>query len=441
MGKSKLSNVYLMLLLPVFAVAIIPWLKYRIPFRIVLPIVFLWGVVALVDDRKQVKSTLTASFWGLLIAFTIYACLDVINGVIGLGDGMTYPRFVDFFFSVFFLCVLHISVVTRRYEEIKILAICCLVFLLISAVMSFIGYGEEEGASRYLTGGLNAADRDMALDRELREMGVGGYGSAYYTGILITPVLFCIRKVNGSLKVLLSFFVVLCSIFVYKASFTILTISSVFVFLTFLFWSFVLRSKRLLKPLVWFGAIFFCILIIYPTLLSFLSGLFYGLEHIIANEEYQFRLKSIGDALSGVGETYVVNRSELYWKSWNTFLQNPIFGMGRYDLEVSQVMIDKVGGHSMIFDLLAVNGLFGVVSLISLVVMYVKYFSKLSQQVIGSKSFPAISFFLMQLAIIAFINPVGGYFLFLDLFFIMPALLFILKRSRVIRIPTRFQNG
>lgn len=424
--KRRLDWSYL-LLCPFLAITYLPWLKYRLQFRHVFPLMLIWAGVAYATRRKlRVPRAGVSSLALALVVLGIFSGIDLIYLVFGVGDGMDYVGFVDLVMVFFFLSIFHFSVCNGRLRELRLLVFFCFACMAISAAMNFMGESLVENGSRILTGS-EAEGADLGEITAAASAGMGGFGYIYGMGLLVFPVLFFASAMPLPLKVLFSCLMVVFLGTVYKAGYTILMVGLLISGVLYL----IVKSRVNLGTMKLFGIVLITILVtavISPKIMNFMITPLQSLADLIGKEEYQIRTQSMADAVSGEEETYTVTRSELYWKSWRTFTENPLFGIGRYDYRRSSLM-EGIGGHSMFFDTLGFYGLFGMSLYILFFVFHYRYMQVMSSMALGFQWWPGYYIYLFPFIAISFINPIGGFLILSDLLLFIPALAVCFKRN------------
>jgi hypothetical protein len=293
--------------------------------------------------------------------------------------------------------------------------------------MTWFGESIIEGGSRAITG--STGDAAYAY----RE-GIGSFGFVYGAGLLVVPLLYGVTFISLQLKIMCSVLMVLITLAVYKAGYSILIIVMAIAGVIYV------AAKVGLKQRVlsWIGVILIGLLIcatVKPQIFSFLAKPLLHLEHNTSNPEYQMRINSIADSLSGAEGTYAEYRASVYWASWRVFLKYPLFGGGSG--EYRRPAPDMVSGHSTVFDTLGFYGLFGLTLYLLFFVYHYRYLRVMSAVVIGYKWWPSYYIYMISATAVMFINPFSGVPLLMSLCLYLPALpLLFKKEQRVVGIQT-----
>jgi hypothetical protein len=419
-----------LLLYPYMAAAFIPWVKYHVQFRFVLPLMFGWALFAFFSRRQLLfprKGTL--QLLATLFFLTMSHTLSLLYLPFGYSDGMDYVAFVDLVMVVFPLIVLHLSICNGRLRELRSLVLFCFICLAISSGMNFFGESVVEGGSRTLTGAM-AETTDLKEMSAALEAGIGGFGYIYGLALLVFPVVFCIKFMTRPMKLFFIFFAMLVLATVYQVGYSICIIGVAVAGLMCL----IALVRGSLGAMKLIGVIVVSALVSVvanPRVMSFLLNPLQRLGDRVGKEEYQLRLNSVADAVAGNDKTYAVIRSELYWTSWRTFLDHPLFGMGHYDYERSVRESDNIGGHSLMFDMMGHYGLFGLSIFLLFFFFYARYLRVLSFTTLGVQWWPAYYIFLFSASSIAVVNPLGGYMVYSDFLLIIPALTLFFRQQVV----------
>ena len=182
---------------------------------------------------------------------------------------------------------------------------------------------------------------------------IGGYGYIYYL-VIITPCLVRLLLKRFSWNVLI---VLLCNFYcIIRSEYTTaLLLTFLGLCLSIMMFS---KSKLLKVAMVMVGVL---------ALTSFGQQLLYwGISQFSDSYSVSSRLEMVAE-FSETGSTYgdMEDRGMLYNMSWNTFLDNPIFG-GRFS------DMCKLGNHSEFLDFLGYSGLVGMICLF----MYLVYIAR-----------------------------------------------------------------
>jgi hypothetical protein len=423
--KRNLDWSYL-LLCPYIMVAFIPRVVHYFQHRFILPLMLLWVIHAF-TMRRHVQLP-RQGLVCLIVAFVFLGMNEFIAPLCSLFDhgvGFNYGMISDFVLTGFPLLVFHFSVCNGRQQELRLLVFfgfCCIA---VSAAMTVLGLANVEAGARALTG-ASGEGADLQTVEAAFEEGIGTYGHIYGMGLLLFPLLYCVTFMPVAMKGFFAGFCLLVLVAAYKAAFSILLIGLALAGLLFL----VMKLSRSLALLKAVGIVFIVVVITVlanPRILSFTLNPLLNLVGMTNQMEYQSRIESVADMISGDEDAYASFRTELYWRSWNVFLKHPFFGIGNY-YSANNEMLDT-GGHSLLFDTLAVWGIFGVSIFVLFFVFLQRYMRAMSFAVLGFKWWPAYYIFLFSAGTIAIVNPIGGAIVYSDLLFFIPSLVLFFRRN------------
>lgn len=416
-----------LLLCPYLMVAIIPKVVQYFQHRYILPLMLAWVVIAFMARRcvrlpRQGLISLVCTF----LFLGLYLGIAPLMWLFDHGESLNYGHFSDYILTAFPLIVFHLSVCNGRQRELRLLTIFAFVCIAVSALMTLFGGFDVEGGSRALTGALSDS-ADLELIGAAWDAGIGSFSHVYGMGLLVFPLLYLIRFMTFSMKVFLSLTSILILVTVYMAGYSILLIGMFVAGLLCLSARFGVKTSLLkIVGVALVAAV--VIVVATPQVLRFVMDPLQRMGDMIGQMEYQGRIESIVDTIAGSQDSYASYRSGLYWMSWDTFLKNPYFGVGAYNYQ-NRVIADNIGGHSLVFDLLGMCGLFGLSVFILFFVFYFRYMRVMSSVGLGFKWWPACYIFIFSAGAIAFINPLGGPIVFIDLLFFIPAFVFFFKRK------------
>ncbi|MEG0577629.1 MAG: O-antigen ligase family protein, partial [Bacilli bacterium] len=140
-------------------------------------------------------------------------------------------------------------------------------------------------------------------------------------------------------------------------------------------WSLCSDKKKAIKI---FLISIFVVFIIYLLTKDFISDAILGLTKYTPDMMQKRRITEIAGLIKNFGfesEGGMLNRFNLYFLSLDTFIKNPIFGVGFRD-EILHTTVNVVnpliGGHSTILDYLASYGVFGFIYIGMIPAFFVK---------------------------------------------------------------------
>ena len=233
-----------------------------------------------------------------------------------------------------------------------ILFICCF----ITSVTTYFGCLAFPNASRDLATTIRGDD--IALYATYMQLNIGGF-SFIYTITLLIPIVIYLTK-NRNLNIILAIAMVVVFIFAIRQSeYTTALLLSVIGLLSFFLPAKMERKKmrRFMVLIVISGIVLFELV---PPVLRFAAS-------SVESEQVSSRLNDLAVVASGEeagvsADSDMSSRQTNFQQSWDSFVNSSFLGGG------SQA---KVGGHSYFLDTL---GLYGILGLILLIVMYLKLF-------------------------------------------------------------------
>ena len=359
----------------------IPVIGYYTPAAVFLLITLLLYVVLALEAS-------VGSFLRLLvlsIPVVIIPLLRLIKVTIG-GD-------YDFSLEMYsFIQVLIYPMLGLYVMQRKNIAFCktiLLVFIIsysITAVTTTIGCNMFPNAARALTGHQD----DLALYGQYKRLNIGDFHFVYFITLTLPLLIGSIRYkiIKKSVGLLL---VALVLVTVYYSAYTT---ALLFCFVALLL--FFVRKNTTGKALVWYVLTAFFLITVGSEVLSQILS---SASNSVENQDVALRLSDMSSVLSGSTvesldeSSDMSTRFELFSRSWNSFLTNPI--IGSWDLK-------KVGGHSFLLDTL---GLFGLIGLFCLLWMYIRSYKMFLKPF---KKNPWYAFLLSSFLLIIFqacLNP------------------------------------
>lgn len=200
--------------------------------------------------------------------------------------------------------------------------------------------------ARMLTGGIASPEEVVAAGKA----GVGQYG--YYTGLaIVLPAIVTQAIINRGFARLLLWIiigVIVLAIAISTFMGAILLMASGFLFLAFFH---IIYARSRLKVTILYGALLLCFFLAWEATISDLEQGTY----IAKKLEAQFTAV----ARVGIIEGDKTKRADTWKSSWNTFLENPLFGIGATTNRDNPDLGVRVGAHSAWIDQLAEYGILG----------------------------------------------------------------------------------
>ncbi len=419
--KNKQFDWSYLLLLPFLAITWIPILAlyWRMRYTYILAIV--WLIIATLQRRQvRLPQKGISSLIGAMSFLIMYSSLGVVYNLFGIGLALTFESVAGLLQTFVPLAIFHLSLCNGRQRELRLLVFYCFGCLIVGAIMTYLGEYEIVGGSRALTGSTNDAHDAYML-------GVGAYGFVYGTGLLVVPLLYVLTFMPLRLKILFSALIVVILIAVFRAGYSILIISMAMACTLYVVAKLGFRKRRF--NLMGFSMVAMLVMATaVPTILSFMSEPIRKMRDLTTNAEYQNRIVSVADAVSGADGTYTEMRASLYWNSWRVFLKYPLFGGGTGDTR--RPALDVVGGHSTIFDTLGFYGLFGMTIYLLFFMFHYRYLRVMSDIVLGYQWWPSYTIFLFSAVAVMFINPLSGPPLLYNLCLFIPTLPLLFKNMQ-----------
>lgn len=421
--KRKLNWTYL-LLVPYLVIGLVPWLKYRLPFRFLLPLPMLWLVLNLRSIKTKLLPNVSVNFfykWTLFlgIVFLLKFLYGLIHGQLIIP---TTADMVDLFFNFLVFCILHVSVNNGHIKELKFVVLVCLASLVLAAVVSIRGFDEIEGGARILTA---ASSEDVNMNDIVFAMqkGIGSYGTIYSLGLLLAPLILLLRSVSLLLKLAILVMMVLFFIASLRAAFSILMFAISFGIIVVILR--ILKIRGILFHTFVGIALFVIILSTStPTAFRFIDPALDSLSMLTEDHNYQFRIQSMKEAINGNTDpaNYASYRPALYWNSIDVFLTAPLTGYKGFS--EPEDFRNILGGHSFVFDALGGYGLLGASIYLAFYVFYFKYIRRLIIETGYTRFAGVLLAFFYPFLLVGFLNPLWGYQIFVDFLLILPGLFF-----------------
>lgn len=262
----------------------------------------------------------------------------------------------------------------NNYGRLKTILILFLVIWFYYMVSALRFYSENVGAARILAS-IQDAYGNIAIG--------GGYTLAYGTAILVTVMLNLLldnRLKTIPIKVLVTVFMIVGMFVVVSTESTVTLIALAIGIIATIFFrrkddfsSNTSISNRVIKAIIviFIGAI---TLLFISKIGEIVIELSYSFEGILGD-----RLRSFGYAMSGdkTAGSYALGRASIFTKSFNTFINNPIFGVSyMHGNGFLNMGVFGVGNHCEWIDAFANYGLIIGLLFISI---YIKQFKEVSR--------------------------------------------------------------
>ena len=265
----------------------------------------------------------------------------------------TLPFLIRYFFPFFFItATLFYLINSKKVKILKWIAIISFSILVFRAITGIIVEALFPMSARMFT-----ANDDIEQYDYLAKLGLGTYG--YATGLIfVYPLLISLIKTNipHKFKILIISFFILSITFLIETAFATALIFSILSLLGAL-----LFSKNFKRNIFLVVFLLISLFIINTDVLTD-KLLEFSKEAFVDNKVLTTKVNEIEESITyGVPTGDVDTRSNLYQKSWNAFITEPIIGTGSET---------TIGGHATWLDLLGMIGIAGTI-LIALIMFSV----------------------------------------------------------------------
>lgn len=320
---------------------------------ILISLLFLWTVVASVEDPKSFSTAIGGKETKYLFLFLGYYFFTSILESDFLYT-MTYIGVYIMIYTSYVQCIYYFN--RGNYNEISIVVRFSILGWIILSIASIAFYMVNPSAARMLAADFNAFD-NLYIG--------GGYAIAFGSALLLVYIvsLVCSEKLSKKYNVYALLCVCMLYFLLIKTESTTTVIASS-VGCLYCVYERMKNSKY--KKCFYTLFILFLLFIVSGGLESVLSYVSSSTD-VESENLYSRRFNRIGEKLLSFGshstsaeDNYVDERWGLVVESFNTFLENPIFGIG---YKVGNVFAKLegigIGTHSEICDILAQFGIFG----------------------------------------------------------------------------------
>lgn len=309
-------------------------------------------------------------------------------------------RFYGFLQSMIYpIYAIHLLETNDRKQAIR-LFVLILVLFTITSITTYIGCSIIPQASRLLATNF---EENQELYHQICELNIGGF-TFIYTIVLSMPLLICLYK-NGNLTIgILLILLVVYGFAVVKSEYSTALLCFLIAALTIILRK-NLDNKTFKRYLLYIIVIAFLGSSVISLIISTIAS---NTESTIVSD----RLRDISVLLSGGSATLsdesdISSRIELFQTSLNTFTSS--FFLGGWSS-------NKIGGHSLFFDVLGMYGLIGLwMFILTFKRIYQAFFSYSNNE--KWFGYPLMVFVLA--IVLAVLNPEGNIFtlsLFVTLF-------------------------
>ncbi len=380
-----------------------------------------WFFFALLANPQALEMSFKNSQVGCVIFFAFYI---LINGFSVAGWLFTIKQVLAAIMQFSYIIIFGYYLQPSQSAKLKtIFKILFFVFLCVE-IRTLLFYAQNEGAAR-----------DLARDQEIygQLYGVGGYTFAYASALfaIIALNLILDKRIAGNSKKILWISVFVLSTFVIimtESTITLIAyIIGVFVCIFFRNYNKKLdvNNPRLAAAIK--------VLFIAVLILLFIPFLKYLGEFLIDfsskfPKDLGGRIKQLGEAIIGDNDDgYALNRIKIPWESFKTFLQNPIIGIS---YKHGNGYLNKIkfgaGNHCEWVDALTNYGLIGGIPFLAIYFIQIKKIIKVS---VGLSIAWVVCLIIMGL-----FNPFRSFQSHIVIFFMIPALAFLLSQEETGKI-------
>src|SRR5699024_10349692 len=291
----------------------------------------------------------------------------------------------------FTLYVFHFYISLGWKKVIAKISVVLFISFSITILTTIIGLYSVPNAARILTSSSSSINESTLLTSK----NIGGFDLVYGLIILIPSLISIIlfkNEISNIWKLFLFIFIISSILLVVNASFTIAVILLILSVFLGIF------SKLKPKTMVMLLLLIFFISIIIPK--DPISTGFKQVSQFTNNTYISERFEDMGNFVIGNNNSiqHLDNRTSKYSMSFNTFVENPITGIGSY------YYVDGVGigYHSQILDNLARYGVFGLLFYILFFYTFYMFVKKIwNQSNLKANFFVSLFTFLF----ISLLNP------------------------------------
>lgn len=376
-----------------------------------------WVFSALLEDSKSFKKAISNKATRYLFLFLIYYFITSV-----FEASVSYTMTYVIVFLMLYSCYVPYLYYKERNRKAEINIIVTISFLAWTffSLSAITFYEMFPSAARTLAADFTAFE-DLYIG--------GGYAIAIGSALVIVWLLSILTKCYSVFNKKTRYF---CVVFLVILFYLLIKTESTTTLLACVFGSvasvvYLLRNSNsgLIRILLFFVLSILVILIVTGGLNSFGSSLVSATDTGADENVILRRLNRIGEKLLFAGsstssENYVDERWGLVVISWNTFLKNPIFGVGYLTGNVfSNLEQAGVGTHSEICDVLAQHGLVGCFFLYG----YLRNAMRTSSKRIANNGV------FITLVILALFNPFRYFHGFFTILTLMPFVELMVKNK------------
>lgn len=366
----------------------------------------LWNIVALMRDPKSYEYAVTSKPSKYLALFLLYYFATSI-----IEADLRYVLTYVGAYLMLYTCQIQFLYYYKRnrLKEIRLIVWLSLIVWCVISLNAISFYKAFPAAARVLASDFTAYN-NLFIG--------GGYAIAFGSAILFTYLMTLLfrRVLSRFLTIILILFECILFYLIIKTESTTTLIATIIGAFTGILYEMRNGKSKSVKVL-FYSLCFAAVIFIFNGGINTIGSGVYSLTANSTDELYSRRFNRIAEKLMFVGsdnsgeENYVDERWGLVTESFNTFLDNPIFGVGyKVGNVFSKLEQVGVGTHSEICDILAQFGLVGGI------LFFVYFISsiKLVNRTVKNKSY------LVTLLIMFLLNPFHYFHGFYALFLLMP---------------------
>ncbi len=376
----------------------------------------LWVISAMIEDMSAfVKSISNTTFLWLIAFISYYFLTSLING-----EMLNTMKYIAKYIMLFF-CVLQFDYYKERnrFKEIRFIVICVLAVWIYFAVKSISFYTKFPSVAR-----LMASDFYLLRNYALG----GGYAIAFGSAILC--VYLFEQFINKDSKGWLRLGFAVCSVVLFylliKVESTLTLIGGALGIVAVI----IRRMWRNTGEQSAVQKIFVSILMIIASMVVLLNIQDIGrwitsitegdTENVILRRFYRLGQKMMYFGTGASTNNYIDERFSYIVRSWETFLKNPIIGVGfKYGNIYTDLAKNGVGMHSAICDVLAQHGILGAIP------MFMFFLSALRK-----RCKVKYNTYIVTMIFMIFVNPFEYFHIFAALFTLIPMIDMLIKDGK-----------
>lgn len=320
-------------------------------------LLLIWLMLAFISDPSKFIKTLQNKGFLFSFAFPIFEGIRSILLQYEINTtNFLYP-FIFFMFWYYYN--------QNNSKAMRLLFLVGLIYYLSISIYSINALSLDSRIARYLAQG------DQSLTIRYAHPLMANFNFTY-SATLIALLLVGFLSVDRHYK--MNFIVKICVIVAYVILLTVIILAQYTIAILLLLF-FTLIIYIINRPKNKFNIIILLMMLMIGALVFInIENLFYFLANLTSSPTIKVRLNEVGNILSGqkISSNYNLSlRLKLYNDSIQTFLSNPIFGIGKETYRMGGL----VGGHSELFDSLAYFGLSGAFFMFTGLFLNFKYIS------------------------------------------------------------------